>query len=199
LEGEVFLFIFSFFEFLSFPFCLFFHMDIFFSVKVTLYMPSWILLFFTWPPLTSRWVYKDVTCNSETILENTIHSTQSTFSWRQKLGFINCQRSVWEAPVPFRALSVPVSCCPTRSLQSPAAAQLDAGPGLPARTPGGREASSPDTWGWPRELRGQEERVPCHRAPASLCSHQVRWVPEPAPPWKLSPSQMWDCGFVPTP
>lgn len=66
--------------------------------------------------------------------------------------------------------------CPARLRQPPAAAELDAGPGLPARTPGAGEAAGADTRRRPRELRRQEERVPGHRAPPAVRGHQVRWV-----------------------
>lgn len=77
--------------------------------------------------------------------------------------------------------------CPARLRQPPAAAELDAGPGLPARTPGAGEAAGADTRRRPRELRRQEERVPGHRAPPAVRGHQVRWValspaPEPRAP-----------------
>lgn len=66
--------------------------------------------------------------------------------------------------------------CPARLRQPPAAAELDAGPGLPARTPGAGEVAGADTRRRPRELRRQEERVPGHRAPPAVRGHQVRWV-----------------------
>lgn len=66
---------------------------------------------------------------------------------------------------------------PARSLQPPAAVELDAGFGLPARAPGVGEAPRPDTRGRPGKLRRQEERVSCHRALTPLRGHQVRWVP----------------------
>lgn len=77
--------------------------------------------------------------------------------------------------------------CPARLRQPPAAAELDAGPGVPARTPGAGEAAGADTRRRPRELRRQEERVPGHRAPPAVRGHQVRWValspaPEPRAP-----------------
>lgn len=72
--------------------------------------------------------------------------------------------------------------CPARLRQPPAAAELDAGPGLPSRTPGAGEAAGADTRRRPRELRRQEERVPGHRAPPAVRGHQVRWVAlSPAP------------------
>lgn len=77
--------------------------------------------------------------------------------------------------VPSAALSL--SCHPCRSLQPPAALELDAGLGLPAGAPGSGEAPGPDLRGRPGELCSQEERVPCHRAPAAVRGHQVRWVP----------------------
>ena len=77
--------------------------------------------------------------------------------------------------MPSAALSL--SSHPCRSLQPPAALELDAGLGLPAGAPGSSEAPGPAPRGRPREPRSQEERVPCHRAPAAVRSHQVRWVP----------------------
>lgn len=89
-------------------------------------------------------------------------------------------RSEWETPEPFRAPSL----CPAvsaRWLQPPAAIELGAGPGLSARPPGAGEAPRPDARGRPRELRRQEERVPCHRVLTPVRGHQVRWVPPQSP------------------
>lgn len=94
-------------------------------------------------------------------------------------------------PLPF------VLSSPARTLQPPAAAELDASFGLPARAPGVGEAPRPDPRGRPRKLRRQEERVSCHRALTAVRSHQVRWVPRSVPP--MGSLAGWRCGTLSSP
>lgn len=65
-----------------------------------------------------------------------------------QLGFIKGQRGDQSGSNQYRSVGLSLALLsPARSLQPPAAAELDAGLGLPARPPGSGEAPCPDARG----------------------------------------------------
>lgn len=143
-------------------------------------------------------MWESVPCNSEGLFQKAASTWQKALSARDRpaLSMVQGDTGVgktrtlqWRFPF--------VLSSPPRSLQPPEAAELDAGLGLPTRASGSGEAPGPDTWGRPGKLRSQEERVSCHCALASLCGHQVRWVPQPILP--MGSLKVSRCGMVASP